>query len=181
MTHSATVSLSKCCLLLIVFIAPGDLLAQNVISVKKKSDTTKVETPIDESLQEEELEEIDLQGFYYSDPFTLSTGIPGEPPSDFRRMIIYIDQNHRVFLFHSTKSVKKLYEKFSKDPNKLTEEYGSLELTKYGDIYLNTKTSASYSGSFKYVGDLISEDEFYLDYKASSSKKVGLQVYMHKY
>lgn len=179
MTSKVTVSLSKCCLLLFVINLTCHSFAQNVISVKKKTDTTNIKPTVPES--SEEVVEIDLAGFYYSDPFTLGTGVPGEPPSDFRRMIVYIDSYNRVYLFHSTKSVKKLYEKFAKDPNKLTEEFGSLELTEYGNIYLNTRPTATSVSSYKYVGELISEKEIYLEYKASLSTKVGLQIYLHKY
>ncbi|CAG5077485.1 hypothetical protein CRYO30217_00401 [Parvicella tangerina] len=122
-----------------------------------------------------------ISGFFYSEPFTLSTGRPGEPPTDFRRMLIYIDSYGSVYVFHSTKPVKKLYHKFTKSPDKFTEEYGSLEITRYGVIYLTTQPRNSMYGTFKYVGDLINENQFYIDYKATIDSKVALKVYLHKY
>lgn len=153
--------------------------AQHTITVKKKEDTLKVEVQPEEP-------EIELSGFYYSDPYTLSTGTPGEPPSDFRRMIIYIDSDHRIYLFHSIKPLAKLYEKFASNPDKFTEEYGSVELTSYGDIYISSKhvyakRNVSGMNSFKYVGSMVSMDSFYLEYKASYQQKVALNIYLHKY
>lgn len=185
MTFIDIASLSKCCFALVFFFTllnPGT--AQNVISVKKKPDTAKVETPIEEPETEEI--EIELRGFYYSKPFTLSAGTPGEPPIDFRRLIVYVDEYDKVYIFHSTKSIKKLYEKFAKDPKKLTEEYGSIELTDYGEIYISSKTiyaSSQANGydTYKYVGNLVSEHSFYIEYRASYKKKVGLNIYLHKY
>ena len=141
-----------------------------------EQDTSKVT-----SLPEEEAYQLELSGFFYSEPFTLSKGKPGEPPTDYRRMIVYIDSYGRVYLFHSTQSVKKLYQKFAKNPDKLTEEYGSLEITAYGDLYLNTQPPSTMYGSYKYVGEFLSNDQFYLDYKATIDSKVALKIYLHKY
>ncbi len=185
MSYSGTVSLSKCCFALIFLFTTFSTIGQNVISVKKKNDTTQAAVPaadtIAPAVRVDEPPSFELTGFFYSEPFTLSTGRPGEPPTDFRRMIVYIDAYGRVYLFHSTQSVKKLYKKFANDPDKLTEEYGSIEITKYGDVYLKTQPRTNNLGSYKYVGDIISNKQFYLDYKATIDSKLALKVYLHKY
>lgn len=165
-------------------VISGQAISQNTITVRKKEEPEKEET-----IEEEETEEaidIDLSGFYYSDPYTMSTGAPGEPPTDYRRMMLYVDEYGNIYIFHSTKPVKKMFEKFNKDPKKLTEEIGNIELTSYGDVFINSNdiysqgNPSGYS-SFKYTGSIITENVIYLDYKASYHSKVALKIYLHRY
>lgn len=188
MTFKGIVSLSKCCFVVITLFIYSSYSAQNVITVKKKTEEPPKEeiTTETETVETEEVISIDLSGFYYSDPYTLETGTPGEPPTDYRRMFLYVDDYGRIYIFHSTKAVKKIFEKFNKDSKKLTEEIGSIELTSYGDIYINSnyiysqRNERGYS-SFKYTGSIITENVIYLDYKASYQSKVALKIYLHRY
>lgn len=188
MPLNSIASLSKCCFVIFLTFVFGNIKAQNTITVKKKQEPQKEEA-IQKEVEEENKDEvisIDLNGFYYSDPYTLGTGIPGEPPSDFRRMLLYIDEYNRVYIFHSTKPVKKVFEKFNKDPKKLTEETGNIELTSYGGIFINSNdiySAGNRSGysSFKYTGSLITENVIYLEYKASYHSKVALKINLHRY
>lgn len=160
------VSLSKCCFMALSLIISIQFVGQNVITVKKK--------------QEEQVEP-KLTGFFYSEFYTLESGHPGEPPTSYKRMIIYIDSYNRIYIFHTSKSIKKIYEQFSKNPDKFVEEKGSLEITSDGWIYLTTTPTYHSYSNFKYVGEYISEDQFYLDYKAMADSKVTLRLYLHKY
>jgi hypothetical protein len=138
--------------------------AQNVIKVKK----------------EEKVETYSPKGIYYSDPFTLSTGSPGEPPTDYKRMYLYIDEHGQTYIFHSNKNTSKVIAKFMKDPKKWTEETGKIEFSD-GSVYMKTQDQYRYDASFRYYGELLSENSIYLDYKATRSSKVALSIYLHKY
>lgn len=169
--------------MLVLLISCIAMNGQNTISVKKK------EIPQDSVLVEPEKDNfvpVNLSGFYYSDPFTLSSGTPGEPPIDFRRMLIYVNEYNQVYIFHSSKPVKKILEKYTKNPDKFIEESGKIELAPDGSIFINSKSvyqsrSSSSFSTFKYVGDIISNTQFYLDYKATYGAKVSLKIYMYKY
>jgi hypothetical protein len=137
---------------------------QNVITVKK----------------EEKKEKFVPKGIYYSDPFTLSTGIPGEPPRDYKRMYLYIDEYFNTYIFHSHKNSSKMIEKFMKDPKKWTEETGKIEFDN-GSVYLKTQDQYRYDVSFRYYGELLNKNTIYLEYKATKSSKVGLYINLYKY
>lgn len=156
--------LSKCCVLLVLVFSSTTLLAQNVIKVKK----------------EEKAEVFSPKGIYYSDPFTLSTGSPGEPPTDYKRMYLYIDEYNQTYIFHSSKNAHKVISKFMKDPKKWTEETGKIEFSE-GSVYMKTQGQFRYDASYRYYGELVSKNSIYLNYKATHSSKVGLSIYLYKY
>ena len=156
--------LSKCCIMGTLLFISHYSTAQNVIKVKKE-----------EVKQEEK-----VVGFYYSDYHTVSSGTPGNPPSDYRRIFMYIDLNNQVYLFHSNKSVKKIYQLFMKSPDKFTQEKGHIDFAD-GWVYVNTKTAKGSLVSFKYVGEEINSESFYIDYKAAEYSKVSLKIYFYKY
>lgn len=177
-------SLSKCCFVLfpLLVIAPYSLFSQNVITIKKP--VQPQETPQD-SIEQKPIknpfENYNASGFYYSESYAKSNGEPGMPPIDFTRLIIYIDNYNRVYIFNSTKSIKKLYPKFMKNPNKYAEELGSLEITLNGAVYISTQPRELNISNYKYVGEVISYNQFYLEYKASYYSKKSLNLYMNKY
>lgn len=157
--------LPKCCVMLFLFIFNlSAIKAQNVIKVKK----------------EEKAETFTPKGIYYSDPFTLSTGTAGEPPSDYKRMYLYIDEYNQTYIFHSRKKANKVISKFMKDPKKWTEETGKIEFSE-GSVYMKTQGQFRYDASYRYYGELVSKNAIYLDYKATQNSKVGLSIYLHKY
>ncbi len=150
-----------------IFFGTVNLLssyAQNVISVRK----------------EEKKEVVSFKGIYYSAPYTLSTGVPGEPPSDFQRMYVYIDEYNRIYVFHSNKKVSKVVEKFLKNPNKMTEEIGTIEFVE-ADIYIETKTYSNSSVLYRYAGYIDTSNTFYLEYKAKFGRKASLNLLFHKF
>ena len=156
--------LSKCCIMLLFVFITVSFNAQNVIKVK----------------MEEKVEIYNPKGIYYSDPFTLSSGTPGQPPTDYKRMYIYIDEYGSTYIFHSNKGVSKVISKFMKDPKKWTEETGKIEISE-GAVYIKTQGQYRYDASFRYYGELVSKNSIYLDYKATHSSKVTLSIYLHKY
>lgn len=159
-------------MLLTALVLNNSLTAQNVITVKKK-----------EEVKEAPRELIQLSpGLYYSEPIALTVGAPGEPPAEFSRMLVYIDQDRRqAYVFYSNKSLKKIYQQFKEKPEKFIEEQGIIELTSEGWIYLNTSSAGKTQGSYKYVGEYITTQQFYIDYKASYNAKAPLNVYLNKY
>ncbi len=138
--------------------------AQNVISVRK----------------EEKKEVISFKGIYYSAPYTLSTGAPGEPPTDFRRMYVYIDEYNRIYIFHSNKKVSKVVEKFLNNPSKMTEEVGTIEFVE-DDIQIHTTAKTKDQTSYRYAGYLETTNSFYLEYKAKYGRKATLNLEFHKF
>lgn len=156
--------LSKCCVILVFLFGTSSIYAQNVIKIKK----------------EEKVEAFSPKGIYYSDLFTLSSGAPGQPPTDYKRMYLYIDEYNQTYIFHSNKKASKVISKFMKDPKKWTEETGKIEISE-GAVYLHSQAQYRYNTSFRYYGELVSKNAIYLDYKATQASKVALSIYLHKY
>jgi len=94
---------------------------------------------------------------------------------------MYVDPNEQVYLFHSNKSVKKVYKLFLSNPQKFTQEQGKIEITPENWLDINVRTAIGPLVTFKYVGEFINSKSFYIEYKAAEYSKVSIKIYLYQY